>query len=130
MRRNFGIGNQADRAEIILSAPRETINWSEYSKVNQEAYCFISMFFIDFYKYVFPSLLCFCISPECVLPSGGINVLVDSFVDFHLNTDNVYKDWELDFLLSLNDAQSNTVANVLKILGERFILEKYWGSYL
>jgi len=126
----FGTKDETNRAEIILDVAREEINWSNYSKINEEAATFISMFSVDFYKYAFPSLLCFCISSKSILPSGGLNIVANFFVDNHLNVDNVHEDWELDFLLSLNYAQSNAVANVLKILNENRMLEKYWGEYL
>lgn len=130
MRHQFGYENDIIKAEFILSKPRAEIDWSAYSKINQEAASFIFMLSSDFYKYAFPSLLAFCISPKSILPSGGINILVGFFMWSHLDTGNLYTDWELDFLLSLNDVQSSIVANVLKIHGEDLILERYWGEYL
>jgi hypothetical protein len=130
MRSHFGYENDIARAEFILSSPRETIDWPAYSEVNQEATSYIFMFSNDFYKYVFPSLLAFCVSPESILPSGGVNILVGSFMWSHLDTEELYTDWELEFLLSLDDSQSRIVADVLKIHGEDLILERYWGGYL
>ena len=118
------------KAKEILSLPREDIDWAAYSNINQEACSCISFFSENFYKDIFPSLLCFSISPKCILPSGGVNILVDIFITSHLDTNNVYKDWELEFLLSFNDKQSRAVALILAGLNEKWALENYWAGYL
>ena len=129
-RHRFGVENEINRAEVILSNPRREIDWPEYSRINQEAVAFIFMFSVDFYKYAFPSLLAFCVSPKSILPSGGINILTEVFMNNHLDTGNLSMDWELDFLLSFNNVQSNIVARVLKINCDDLALERYWGGYL
>ena len=129
-RHYFGTEDELKIIENILNAPRENINWHAYSRVNGETSSLISFFSENFYKDIFPSLLYFSISPKSILPSGGINDLVGNFVGFHLETDNVYKDWELDFLLSFNLRQSRIVALILSHLNEKWALEKYWASYL
>jgi len=130
LRLRFGYEEEILKAESILNSPREDIDWIAYSLINQDA-CFRTyMFFEGFYKDIFPSLLYFCTSPNRILSSGGTNVLVDVFIGSHLDTNNIFRDWELDFLLSFNSRQSRTVALVLYYLNEKRALENYWGAYL
>jgi hypothetical protein len=129
-RSNFGYEDEILKAESILSSPREDIDWAAYSFVNQEACSCIYMFSKNFYKDIFPSLLHFCISPKNILQSGGINILTGVFVNSHLDTNNIFRDWELDFLLSFNQRQSKIVASVLVMANEKRALESYWGGYL
>ncbi len=132
-RKNFGGyrwegEGEAVRAEELLSVPRELIDWNEYYSCSPDAYLSIPLFSENFFKDVFPSLLCFTDSNEAWEPNGLHN-LASSFVMFHLDINEISKDWEMDFILSMNETQSQIIAKVVinAPYGDGF--ENHWFKF-
>ncbi len=128
-RKYFGWEDETVRAEELLSVPRELINWKEYYSINQETDVSISWFSESFFKDVFPSLLCFTDSNEAREPNG-LHMLASSFVMFHLDINNVDKDWKMDFILSMNETQSRITAKVVDNAYPGDALLNHWYKFL
>ena len=75
-------------------------------KINIETSTCVSMLNEKTFKHAFPSLLCFFENHD--------NLLTDSFIENHLNLKNVYKDWEMEFFISLDNEVYELIVALLR----------------
>jgi hypothetical protein len=100
--------NDEDMIKIafeLISLPWVEIPWFKIMKINTDGWMVISFLNKISFIHVFPSLL-----NEL---STNKNLLTDIFIENHLNLSNVYRNWELEYYLSLDD---NTIKIINRIL--------------
>jgi hypothetical protein len=110
-----------DKLFNLISIEWWKIDWDKVSNLSLEGSMIIDFLNESTYKHVFPSLVF-----ELTRKS---NFLVDIFIENHLNINNVYKDWELEFYFNFDGNLRKLVGSVLeRISGNlaQIALESYW----
>ena len=110
----------------MISCPWPEIRWADVKKTgfDDEIYwghLVISRLTKKGFIHVFPSLL--------VEVAENMTMISDYFVDFHLDVRSVFRDWELEFYLSLDEDIVRLVNNILKENGSPSAMDAidvYW----
>mgnify|MGYP000137703385 CR=1 FL=1 len=89
-----------------LSRPWPEIPWEDVYEIGVATWMFVSVLNEKTFKHIFPSLLCFTENHD--------NLLTDSFIENHLNLKNVYKDWEMEFFISLDNEVYELIVALLR----------------
>lgn len=111
----------------LISHPWPEISWPDVENIGKYNGlvdgCVITSFLNErSFIHVFPSLL-FAITKRY---SG---LLTEHFIDYHLNLNNVYKDWELEFYNSLSKDVVKLVNSILKesdAVWAKHAIDSYW----
>ena len=112
---------QVDEFYRLTESAWPQIDWQKISKLKTNGWMVISFLCEASYKHCFPSLL--------MELKKNDNLLTDLFTENHLTLSNVYKEWEINFYLSLNERARELVGEILR--GKRgplalAALESYW----
>jgi hypothetical protein len=106
----------------LISPPWRELNWNEIQDIHVDSAHVMSFVNEATFIHAFPSLL------NEMLNRNPI-VLIYMFVVNHINLDNVYRDWELNFYLSLDEEAIQLVRSILMVYDSKFAkiaCESYW----
>lgn len=121
--------------EIYKEASKEwpNINWHyiEFLEKNEFGSGELVTFPFDhnviMFKHVFPSVLKY-------MEINGTSFLIDGFIYYSLDIDNIWDEWKLDFYLAFPDDVSKIVALILNKSKDlpwvERALESYWIKFL